>query len=205
MLRIGFDQPSKIPGRLVSFGRLPQFNDVILLESCYAKTQCYFAFHNATRELLLHDVSTRRTTILDDRTDGKHWDRVPRQGIVPLHRIEMTLKLVRAEFILKLAMKNIRQQGLAFVTQNPPSPTFADTRPILEAFSCLTTRYETRVHTPFPCVQNNEIIYEDIRYLGQGSFGFVIEVVDIYSGDHYAVKVLTHTEYSRIGYSTEGA
>lgn len=171
-LRIGFDQPSKrLPGKLVSFGRFRAISDVILEGDGYSKLQCYFAFHDTTGELLLHDESGEGTTKLDDGTEGKHWNRMLRQRVVPLTRGKLTLSMANAQFKLDPGIGDAKvfdQQRLAFIRENPPDAEFVNTRILLDSLSCLDTKRPTReqnptrAQSPAPREPNREIIHEEL-------------------------------------------
>jgi hypothetical protein len=63
-LRIGFDQPAKIPSRLLIFSRTRSNGDVVLNARFSNTDQCYFDFHPTTGELLLYDISKNDDTQL---------------------------------------------------------------------------------------------------------------------------------------------
>ena len=205
-LRVGFDKPSKNPGLLISSGRIRVLNDVILGGTQYGKIQCYFALHEVTGELLLFDTSKRRTTHLLDGTDGKHWRCDPKQGVVRLHCDRVLLQPNNAQFWLVPPDDDVdyqRRQRLLYARQNPRSDEFVPTLSLLEALSCFDTKHETRVQTLGPRIPGQEIYHIQIRELGRGTFGCVREVVDLRTGNHYAVKIIAHNRFHELGFSSE--
>ncbi|KAI1080581.1 kinase-like domain-containing protein [Whalleya microplaca] len=65
ILRLGLDQRLKNPPYLARFGRRDH-NDVVLDQHFSRNDQCYFDFNKETGELLLHDISEKRTAQLYD-------------------------------------------------------------------------------------------------------------------------------------------
>lgn len=205
-LRIGLNQAVKIPGRLVTFGRLPFTNDVILRSERFSKTdQCYFDFHPTTGELLLHDISkdddTQLYTIDGDSTE-QIW-RSPRQCVVLLNR-EYIFEIGNAEFRLiprwapsKEDEAAFAAERLDFIRQIPDeSKTLQGTVAGLQALgmqsgaSTNTARsYNLRRKHPDQRKPGHEIRHARVRRLGSGGQGDVDEVVDLHTGDHLARKV----------------
>lgn len=203
VLRIAFDQPSKSPGILASFGRIPAINDIVLKGSTYGKIQCYLTVHSKTGEILLHDKSQRRTTHLTDFTGARHWKKTPKRGVIPRRGNKILhLDIGKAFFELLLAPNldgSFRRSSLDFVKRNPDEDPFADTSS-MEQFAVIPQEHDTRVRAQ----PEEEIFHLDVRPLGEGSFGQVTEVVDLYTGDHYAAKSIPWADNVKHYFPTEG-
>jgi len=206
-LRIGFDQPSKVPGQLVRFGRIPEINDVILGEHWSIADQCYFDFHRTTGELLLHDVSSRSNTVLWDEGIPDQIGKSPRIGVVSLTR-EWYFSIGCATFRLIPRITQCQQDVEAFTEEKmafarKPVPkeyegtyegTFERLRNCdLQSLASRST-HNTRIRPPRHHKWFEEIKYTQLKQLGDGSQGQVYEVVDMNTGNHYACKVLAVKE-----------
>jgi hypothetical protein len=211
-LRIGFHPPSKTPGYLVKFGRCVSTNDVILRNGWSKIDQCYFDFHLATGELLLHDVSTRENTQLWGKDRTGQIRKSPRQCVVLLDR-EWNFQIGRAKFLLKPRKAQdpeaLTKERLSFIHQPVPEEyegTYEGTLQQMLAFDLRSARssvYNTRMNTPFQPEPGNEIRYTKVKRLGGGSQGNVYEVVDMHTGDHYACKVIQPKPMPKLGITTE--
>lgn len=204
VLRIGFDQPSKTPGILASFGRIEAINDIVLRGRTYGKIQCYFTVHSKTGEILLHDKSRFRSThLLLDVDPGDHWQNTPKRGVVILSRGSSKFTIGRARFQL-MPYDNgtgiLRQNTLEFVKRNPADDPYADTSDE-EEMAPMPPEHDAKIKGP----SEEEISHLDIRSLGRGTFGQVKEVVDLYNGDHYAAKSIPWEGYVKLHYKTEKA
>lgn len=84
-LRVGYDDVPKVPGQLISFGRDPARNDIILSERRFSKTHCHLQIHRQSSEIILRDTSARATTqlILEDTLKKYFLQGIPRQRILP--------------------------------------------------------------------------------------------------------------------------
>jgi serine/threonine protein kinase len=69
--------------------------------------------------------------------------------------------------------------------------------------SVATSGHNTRLNTPFQPELGNEIIYSKVKRLGGGSQGNVYEVVDMYTGEHHACKVIQPKPMPKLGITTE--
>jgi hypothetical protein len=211
-LRIGFHPPSKTPGYLVKFGRCVSTNDVILRNGWSKIDQCYFDFHPVTGELLLHDVSKRGNTRLQDKHMTEQIRKSPRQCVVLLDR-KWDFQIGRAEFHLKPREAQdpeaFTEERLSFVHQPVPEEyegTYEGTMQQMLDFDLRSVRssvYNTRMNTPLQPEPGNEIRYTKVKRLGGGSQGNVYEVVDMYTGDHYACKVIQPKPMPKLGITRE--
>ncbi|KAL8941495.1 MAG: hypothetical protein Q9211_001800 [Gyalolechia sp. 1 TL-2023] len=220
-LRIGFDPPSKVPGRLATFGRIPFANDVILNQTWSKSDQCYFNIHPTTGELLLHDVSKRGNTRLHHGKDGipdQIW-KSPRQCVVRLNR-NWIFEMGCAIFIL-VPRETPRDQEktvfleekLAFARQPVPEEYEGTYQGTLERLLALDLQYcaprttinphNTRVTHPNGLKSNEEVRYTQLGPLGKGGQGQVHEVVDMYDGEHYARKIVEFKPIPRWDIQTE--
>lgn len=84
-LRVGFNDVPKVPGQLVSFGRDPARNDIILSERRFSKNHCHLQIHQQSSEIILRDTSARATTqlILEDGLKKYFLQGIPRQRVLP--------------------------------------------------------------------------------------------------------------------------
>jgi hypothetical protein len=212
-LRFGFHLPSKIPGYLAKFGRCVLTNDVILGKGWSRMDQCYFDLHPVTGEVLLHDVSTRENTHLQDIHDKTEQIRKsPRQCVVLLDR-EWIFAIGHAYFILMPRRAQdpeaLTKERLSFIHQPVPEEyegTYEGTLQRMTTFdlaSIATSGHNTRLNTPFQPELGNEIRYNKVKRLGGGSQGNVYEVVDMYNGEHYACKVIQPKPMPKLGITTE--
>jgi hypothetical protein len=212
LLRVGFHLRSKTPGVLIKFGRCVLTNDVILGKGWSKIDQCYLDMHPVTQEVLLHDVSTRQNTQLWDKYGAEQIRKSPRQCVVLLDR-EWYLQIGRAKFLLKPRKAQdpevFAKERLSFIHQPVPEEyegTYEGTLQQMLAFdlrSVTSSVYNTRMNTPFQPEPGNEIRYTKLKWLGGGSQGDVYEVVDMYTGDHWACKVIRFKPMPKLGITTE--
>ncbi|KAK3333601.1 kinase-like protein [Cercophora scortea] len=210
VLRIGLDQRLKNPPYLARFGRRGH-NDVILNRRFSRNDQCYFDFNKDTGELLLHDLSEKNDTELFDITDRNRlgqaqiW-KTPRQCVVVLaydHYNKCDRKWIfrmrDAEFLLIPPRMQGQDEArctsekLAFAGQADPERTYEGTMQQLMNLGLQSLRSEalkstympastatfnphnTRFRTPLEPEEHN---------------GDVHKVVDMYTGAHYACKIV---------------
>ncbi|TWU74326.1 hypothetical protein ED733_005936 [Metarhizium rileyi] len=217
-LRIGLDQQPKNPPYLVKFGRGHQ-NDVVLNNYFSRNDQCYFDFNKATGELLLHDISERNDTDLcaidihidehgqERRHDGNHdGPAVERQWILAMRRANFCL--VAPKWQGQPGEATLLRGRLAFAGQPDPDQTIEETRECVSTADlqslqpgALTTTYQvtttlginphnTRFRTPLEPEGSEEMRFTKLGVLGRGGQGLVHKVVDMYTGEHYACKVI---------------
>jgi hypothetical protein len=212
-LRFGSQLRSKTPGYLAKFGRCVFTSDVVLGKGWSKNDQCYFDVHPVTGEVLLHDVSTRENTHLRDIYDQTEQIRKrPRKCVVLLDR-EWIFVIGRADFILKPRRaqdpETLTRERLSFIHQPVPEEyegTYEGTVHRMSTFdltSVATSGHNTRLNTPFQPELGNEIIYSKVKRLGGGSQGNVYEVVDMYTGEHHACKVIQPKPMPKLGITTE--
>jgi serine/threonine protein kinase len=196
-LTITLARPSKKPHCLATFGRLP-VADVYLEDRKYAKEQCVFTIHRSTGELLLHDTSRGHTTHLQDKNVNRtHWLYRPKQGVVQFgpDNEMIILEIADAHFWLWPSANRTQDLLPSFIAANPePDTEYLSISSLFSGLSSLNTAYATRVQTPAQHIGEPEIVPSPIRTLGQGTFGTVDEVVDLYTGEHYARKVFRYSE-----------
>lgn len=210
-LRIGMHPSSKTPGFLVKIGRNSS-NDIILRRGWSRIDQCYFDIHPDSGELLLHDVSSRGNTRLRDENGADQIRKSPRQCVVLLNR-EWKFQIGNAVFALKPRTtqdpKAFTKERLSFTHQPVPEEyegTYEGTFDQMSALDLRSSRssvYNTRMKTPFQPEPGQEIRYTKVRQLGKGSQGSVHEVVDMYTGQHYACKVIRPKLVPKLGIATE--
>jgi hypothetical protein len=84
-LRVGFDDAPKVLGQLISFGRDPARNDILLSDRRFSKTHCHLRVHPQSSEIILRDTSARATTqlILEDGLKKYFLQGIPRQRVLP--------------------------------------------------------------------------------------------------------------------------
>ena len=84
-LRVGFDDISKVPGQLVSFGRDPARSDIILSDRRFSKAHCHLYVHRLSAEIILRDTSARATTqlLLEGSLKKYFLQGIPRQRVLP--------------------------------------------------------------------------------------------------------------------------
>jgi hypothetical protein len=200
-LRVGTDQPSNFPGNLVRFGRNPHNNDVILGEGWSKDDQCYFDYHPTTKELLLHDISSRSNTELWNEDIPNLLGKSPRICIVPL-TCEWNFTIGCANFRLVPSRTQSRGEIEAFT--RPPVPeeydgTYEDAlerllrkHDLQSAASTSThnTRVSTRVRPRRLPKRGEDIKWLPVKSLGKGGQGYVHEAADVNTGEHYACKVV---------------
>jgi hypothetical protein len=168
--------------------------------------------HPVTQEVLLHDVSTRQNTQLYDINGTAQIRKSPRQCVVLLDQT-WTLQMGYAQFLLKPQKAQdpeaFAKERLSFICQPVPEEyegTYEGTLQQMSAFdlrSVTPSVYNTRMNTPFQPEPGNEIRYTKVKPLGGGSQGNVYEVVDMYTGNHYACKVIQTMEMPKLGITTE--
>ncbi|KAJ9137663.1 Cell division control protein 15 [Pleurostoma richardsiae] len=207
-LRIGLDQPAKIPSRLVTFGRFHFTNDIILHK--FPNTdQCYFDFHPITGELLLHDISKDDDTQLfkigkDNKKAEEQICTSPRRCVVLLDK-EWIFEIDKAVFRLIPRRAATDQDNaafaserLAFVHQIPDEfRTFEWTIERLDAMGIQSDRstmtgkgYNLRRRHPDGLKPGEELRCVERALLGSGGQGDVHRVVHLDTGDHYAQKTI---------------
>jgi hypothetical protein len=84
-LRVGFDDVSKVPGQLASFGRDPSRSDIILSDRRFSKAHCHLYVHRLSAEIILRDTSARATTqlLLEGSLKKYFLQGIPRQRVLP--------------------------------------------------------------------------------------------------------------------------
>jgi serine/threonine protein kinase len=101
------------------------------------------------------------------------------------------------------------KERLSFIHEPVPEEyegTYEGTLQQMSAFdlrSVTPSVYNTRLNTPFQPEPGNEIRYTKVKALGLGSQGNVYKVVDMYTGDHYACKVIQTKPMPKLGITTE--
>lgn len=169
-LRIGVDHIPKIPGQLITFGHDVARCDIVLPPGC-SQMQCHFFINPSSGELLLRDDSPDRSTYLG----GAKGRKLDLQNVEP--RQMVVLQTEKGGYIML-------PSGVQFIIAwDQPKEAFlaAKTKsnilPITEHISSSTGVYETR-----------GLVHRQIRRLGRGSTATVYLTVDLYTGDHLAVK-----------------
>lgn len=61
VLKVGLQTSPKVSGRLISFGRDPASNDLILPDRIFSKNHCHF-YLNKSSALILHNTSSTKST-----------------------------------------------------------------------------------------------------------------------------------------------
>lgn len=200
-LAIGLQGTSKLPGRLASFGRDPTQNDIILTERLYSRNHCHIFFNASTTHLILRDTSgTKATQVVYKSTNNAENKKLqlqddPRQRIL-LYKSDLILIIGSAHFQVMwrdLSEPQVRQKveasRKAFALQRV-SPELDVTSLELQRFR--PKQYETRsAYTPDVGSMFKRlpmITHEKIKFLGQGAFGTVHEIIDLHTGNVWAVK-----------------
>lgn len=218
-LRIGLDRKPKMPPFLARFGRTPATNDVILGEGWSKNDQCYFDFNTETGELLLHDISARTNTRIakpKERVDQLQY--TPRQCVV-LSGTTHTFEIGRATFTLiphgfRDNGQPTKQEKLDFVQQPVSGELDGTYEATIERLLCdqmedkfngFSTANCSRILRVIPPAQieRPEIRYAAVRSLGRGGQGQVQEVVDLFNGDHYALKTLNYKAFPASNVTSE--
>ncbi|KAG9499708.1 hypothetical protein J7337_008167 [Fusarium musae] len=217
-LRIGLDQESKSPPYLVSFGRRDH-NDVILDKYFPRTDQCYFEFNKESGELLLHDISKAgdtqlaeigriiekdetRSIEIEKKSGSFEITKAPRQCVVLLgpdlyqDRIEWLFKIRDAEFLLIPGPTQLIEEKLAFArnTNNDEAleRTLQARRTLdLQPDGSLALELRSTYFRALPKQENDKLIrFRKLKLLGSGGQAEVYKVVDMYTGTHYACKII---------------
>jgi hypothetical protein len=157
-------------------------------------------FHPTSGELL-HDLPSCQNTTLSNKDGTEQIWKSPWQCVVLLTQ-EWNFVIGHAEFLLVPRETQdqvaFTEDRLSFVRQPVPEEYEGMYEDTLERFlssfdlqSCrLSSVYNTWMNTPFQPESNDEIRYTVVKSLGGGAQGNVDEVVDMYSREHYACKIV---------------
>jgi hypothetical protein len=199
VLRVGLQTSPKVSGRLISFGRDPARNDLILPDRIFSKNHCHLYFNRSSSALILRDTSSTKSTQVkyleldDDSIYRLQGD--PRQRVLlPTHQIVMQIGPAQFRIIWRVpkepAARQALEQAKAVFARKQVVPELDLT--FLDLQSLPSTAYELRSHyTPSVASQYQKlpkIVHEKRSLLGSGTFGTVHETVDLDTGNLWAVK-----------------
>ncbi len=203
VLKVGLQTSPKVSGRLISFGRDPASNDLILPNRIFSKNQCHFYFNRSSSALILRDTSSTKSTqvrYLDLDNDSIYrLQGDPRQRVLlTTHQIVMQIGPAQFRIIWRVPKEPSARQALeqakAVFAQKQVAPELDLT--FLDLQSLPSTAYELRSHyTPSVASQYQKlpkIVHEKLNLLGSGTFGTVHKTVDLNTGNLLAVKTSKH-------------
>jgi hypothetical protein len=199
VLKVGLQTSPKVSGRLVSLGRDPSSNDLLLPDRIFSKNHCHIYLNESSSALILRDTSSTKSTqvtyleLADDRLYRLQGD--PRQRVLlTTHRILMHVGPAQFRIIWRVPKELDARQALeeakAAFAKKQVAPELDLT--FLDLQSLPSTAYELRsYYTPSVASQYQKlpkIVHEKQRLLGSGAFGKVYETVDLNTGSLLAVK-----------------
>ncbi|KAI9848286.1 MAG: hypothetical protein M1837_000550 [Sclerophora amabilis] len=197
-LRIGLDMPSKVPGRLITFGRDPRCSDVILLDRATSMEQCFFFRNEKSQAILLRDTSGWGNTFLSVSTIHRniryrYWlQGNPKQRVLLPDR-KIMLVICTAIFDLIWPQSSDEDNS---VGETHRAPEQRQSAPELGWTTLISTRprgcpYEIKsTHTPELGETARIDDHARLNILGQGNYGVVYRTLDLETGNVWAVKTI---------------
>ena len=182
------------PGCLVTFGR---DGDIEISGSLISSIQCLILLNPSTKEILLRDRSSFKSTKVELRsnTDSLYFSNsgphqvVLRQGDsihigmsgdnTCLFQFEINWPSLNDE-----ESQRVEDFKFNFVNR-PGKPRLAVT---LDDTPTPSSRYESRIQT---VGSKEDWLHRRMKLLGKGTFGEVYKTVNMHTGGYYAVKVMT--------------
>ncbi|ERF69353.1 hypothetical protein EPUS_08826 [Endocarpon pusillum Z07020] len=177
--RITLGHSPKKRGTLLSFGKVDC--DIYLIEQCLPDYLCHFQVHPKTCELILQDDSSTRMVRLSfgKKTSQKYsLQGHSRQRVISKNIKAIQMHIYDAFFEICFpgpGHEIARDTIVRFIERNGLKPW---TRP--------GGRRRYALQEP---QEQARIAYEKRGWLGEGSYGNVLLVVDLRTGDHLALKV----------------
>jgi len=197
-LNIGFQIGSKSSYTLATIGRT---GDITVEGSSISRIQCSFEIHKDTEEIFLYDRSSSWSTQTFGPSALPFELERPNRRVVVAKKVNNQLgfggvgcNLFQFEMYWHKRPSDFQEQ----IANREDHPRF--TRTVDDEIpTALPSKRTTRIHTPVVHTPGVRGSAKTIRYykkveLGRGSFGEVHKVVDIDSGEFFALKLVKWPE-----------
>ena len=188
-LALDIDGRHRDPLVVATIGRDRTHNVILPPSRLYARNQCSFFHNRSSGELLIEDHSTSRNTYIEYLEEGL--EKFQLSGLLRRRVVKCpaTIRLTFHEacFSLEVFLDPLVSDLKNYIL-NKPTPR--DLEPSILALTLPPTIKHTRTAGPKEHIPDQCICHFPIREIGRGLCGIVSETINVFTGDHMAVKTI---------------